>query len=293
MLKGRLGLESARIPQIDRHGIMWLFRGKLYVEDGTLHFQTTGFEELPPGDYTIPFQMVSCLLIGPGSSVSHDALRLLARHGTGLAAVGQNGVRFYASMPFGPDSSARARRQVRLWASEEDRVEVARRMYAWRFDEELPDADITVLRGIEGARAKKSYELIAQQYGVTWRGRHYDRQHPEETDGSNEAINHAASAVQAVAMLAVAVSGTIPQLGFIHEDSGIAFALDIADLFRDSVTLPIAFGAVRQHRQREGETLERAVRQIAGKTFRREKVASSMIDRIKELIDADDGGGDP
>ena len=42
-------------------------------------------------------------------------------------------------------------------------------------------------------------------------------------------------------MIAVTATGAIPQLGFIHEHSGEAFALDIADLFRDTILLPAAF----------------------------------------------------
>jgi CRISPR-associated protein Cas1 len=115
MLKGRLGLETARIPHADRHGLLGLGRGRLTVEDGTVRFITAGDSELKPGDYAIPFQSVSCILLGPGSTVTHDALRLMARHGTGLLAVGEDGVRMYASMPFGPDNSALARQQARLW----------------------------------------------------------------------------------------------------------------------------------------------------------------------------------
>ena len=39
MLKGRLGLATARIPHKDRNGLVWLSRGALVVEDGTLHFR--------------------------------------------------------------------------------------------------------------------------------------------------------------------------------------------------------------------------------------------------------------
>ena len=39
MLKGRLGLETARIPHADRHGLLWLERGTLSVEDGCLRFR--------------------------------------------------------------------------------------------------------------------------------------------------------------------------------------------------------------------------------------------------------------
>ncbi len=81
MLVGRLGLAKARIPHSDRHGLVWLDRERLQVEDGCLRFVTAGGGELAAGDYQIPHQSVSIVLLGPGSSVTHDALRLLARHG--------------------------------------------------------------------------------------------------------------------------------------------------------------------------------------------------------------------
>lgn len=63
-----------------------LRRGTLTVEDGTLRFRTAGSDDLAPGEYGVPFQTVSIIFLEPGSTVSHDALRLLARHGTGLVA---------------------------------------------------------------------------------------------------------------------------------------------------------------------------------------------------------------
>ncbi|MHB1777995.1 MAG: type I-E CRISPR-associated endonuclease Cas1e [Acidimicrobiales bacterium] len=291
MLKGRLGLETARVPHADRHGLLWLSRGNLSAEDGTLRFVTAGGGDLPSGDYQIPFQMLSCVILQPGCTVSHDALRLLARHGTGLLAVGEDGVRMYASMPFGPDDSALAREQARCWASLPDRSLKARRLYAWRLGEVVPDADIAVLRGIEGSRMKEIYKRIAQQYGVQWDGRRYDRSDPMSASPANQAINHAASAVEAAAMVAVACTGALPQLGFIHEDSGNAFCLDVADLYRDTFTLPIAFSAVRESEAR-GEPLERCVRRAGGKAFRRQQLIPTMIERIKELLDVDDSHRD-
>lgn len=292
MLKGRLGLETARVPQADRHGMLWLRRGNLVVNAGTVRFITTGSDEFPAGDYAIPFQSVSCIAMEPGVTISHDVLRLCARHGTGVVAVGEAGVRLYASMPFGPDRSARARKQVEHWADENLRTWVARRMYAWRLGEIFPDADLTVLRGMEGARMREHYARMAQQYGLSWRGRRYDRNDPEITDGVNQAINHAATAMYALGQVAVAVTGTIPQLGFIHEHSGIAFALDVADMLRTEVTLRIAFEAVKKPR-RPDDTLERVVRKHAVTVFRRDKVVEKMIDRIKELFGDDDPGDHP
>ena len=284
MLKGRLGLETARVPHADRHGCLWLRRGALTVENGTLRFGTAGSEDLAPGDYGIPFQTVSIIFLEPGSTVSHDALRLLARHGTGLVATGEEGVRFYASMPFGQDDSALARQQVRVWSDTAQRVQVARRMYAWRLGEVLPSADLTVLRGIEGARVKTLYRSLAKQFGVSWAGRRYDRDDPEATDRVNQALNHGSAAVRAAAMIAVAATSAIPQLGFIHEDSSNAFCLDIADLYRESVCLPAAFRAVKQFEANPNEPLERHARRSAGRALREDQVIPSMIDRIKSLF---------
>lgn len=284
MLKGRLGLETARVPHVDRHGCIWLRRGALTVEDGTLRFGSAGTEDMEAGSYGIPFQTISAIFLEPGSTVSHDALRLLARHGTGLVVVGEEGVRFYASMPFGQDESALARAQVRAWADPEQRLELARRMYAWRLGEVLPSADIAVLRGIEGARVKAVYRALAQQFGIQWAGRKYDREDPEATDRVNQALNHASTAVRSAAMIAVAATSTIPQLGFVHEDSSNAFCLDVADLFRESICLPAAFRAVKRWEAEKAEPLERYARRIAGSTLRDSEVIPTMIDRIKSLF---------
>ena len=287
VLPGRLGLDTARIPHVDRHGLVWLSRGHLLVENGTLRFQTVGGGGLRSGDYAIPFQMVSILLLGPGSTVSHDALRLCARHGTCLVAVGEDGVRAYTAPALGPDHSAIARRQASLWADSDKRIELARVMYAWRMGEMFPHRELAALRGMEGARMRALYQAVASQYGVKWHGRRYDRAKPDGADLPNQAINHAATAVRAAASVAVTSVGALPQLGFIHEDSGIAFVLDIADLYRGEVTLPVAFGAVRAHKRDRSIPLERRVRRLAGREFRRRKLISVMIGRIKELFDAD------
>jgi len=286
MLAGRLGLEKARIPHADRHGLVWLERGRLEVEDGCLRFITAGGGDLDPGNYQIPHQAVSIILLGPGSSVTHDALRLLARHGCALAAVGEGAVRFYTAPPLLPDSSAAARSQVMLWADPKSRMEVARAMYAMRFGEFVLTRDVNTLRGQEGARIKRSYQLAAQRFGIPWNGRLYDRANPDASDAPNQALNHAATAMSAAATVAVASLAAIPQLGFIHEDSGQAFVLDIADLYRHDVTLEIAFGAI-QESLKSKEPFERLVRRRAAKLLRQRAVIPSMIDKIKTLLHID------
>lgn len=292
LLVGRLGLAEARIPHVDRHGLIWLSRGRLFVEDGTLRFICAESEEMKAGDYAIPYQGVSLILLGPGSTVSHDVLRLLARHGTLLAAVGEGGTKFYTAPPMGQGRSEVARQHARLWADEKARLDVARKMYAFRFGKILPHRDITVLRGIEGARMKETYRIEADRHGLLWQGRRYDRNRPDHADVPNQAINHAATFVECAADVATAAVGALPPLGFIHEDSSNAFTLDIADLYRAEVTIPLAFRVARQALDQPETNLERTLRKEAAAAFRRTKLVPKMIDRIKELLGVDDPGGD-
>ncbi|MBW8068117.1 MAG: type I-E CRISPR-associated endonuclease Cas1 [Ferrovum sp.] len=283
MLKGRLGLETARIPHADRHGLIWLERGELCVIDGCLNFMA-GKDSPTQHILQVPHQAVSMILLGPGSSVTHDALRLLARHGTLMAAVGVDGVRTYTAPPLMPDRSDVARRQAELWGSPRRRISVARHMYALRLGEVLPHRDLDTLRGIEGSRVKTIYRLMADKYGIEWNGRHYDRENPNATDIPNQAINHAATAVQAAAAIAVQSLAAIPQLGFIHEDSGQAFVLDIADLYRDTITLQIAFSVAKNVVVGDDTSIDRLVRREASVVFRKQSVISSMIDKIKLVL---------
>ena len=81
--------------------------------------------------------------------------------------------------------------------------------------------------------------------------------------------------------------GALPQLGFIHEDPGVSFVLDIADLYRGEVTLPVAFAAVREFERDRRIPLERVTRKMAGREMRKRRLIPTMIDRIKEVLSDD------
>ena len=138
---------------------------------------------------------------------------------------------------------------------------------------------------MEGARAKRTYQNLSQRYGVPWRGRRYDRSNPLTADIPNQAINHAAAAVTSAAVIAVTALGAIPQLGFIHEHSGDAFVLDIADLFRDSILLPAALKSAKAVMENPKLDIERHTRRTTGEMLRTEDVIPKMIDRIKTLFE--------
>ena len=132
---------------------------------------------------------------------------------------------------------------------------------------------------------KRTYQNLAQRYGVAWHGRRYDRSNPLTADIPNQAINHASVAVTSAAVIAVTAVGAIPQLGFIHEHSGEAFALDVADLFRDSILLPAALKSAKAIIEDPTLDIERHTRRTTGDMLRSEDVIPKMIDRIKTVFE--------
>ena len=66
--------------------------------------------------------------------------------------------------------------------------------------------------------------------------------------------------------------------------SGQSFVLDIADLYRDAVTVPKAFRAVSIHNKRPADNMERLVRRMTGEAIRKQQLVAKMIDKIKALF---------
>lgn len=185
----------------------------------------------------IPTAALSCLLLGPGVSITTPALTTLARHGTSVVCVGAGGVRAYAGIL--PDSLTThwLEQQVATWADPARRLEVAVRMYRMRFkDADLP-ASVTLdqLRSMEGQRMKAFYKILAQQHGI---GRFRRNYRPDQWD-TQDPVNLALSAANTC--LYGIVHAALPALGYVHTGTQHAFVYDIADLYKADSTLPLAF----------------------------------------------------
>ena len=73
-------------------------------------------------------------------------------------------------------------------------------------------------------------------------------------------------------------------IGLHPEDPGQSFVLDVADLYRDTVTVPRAFHAAKRAAEQPGENVERLARHMTGRALIRERIVSAMIERIKTLF---------
>lgn len=217
----------------------------------------------------VPAAFVASILLGPGTRITHAAVRLLADSGTALCWVGERGVRMYAS-GLGPSRGAGLlMRQAYLVTRTKERLTVARAMYAMRFpDDDVSAATMQQLRGREGARVKKIYRMHSERTGVAWTGRSYK---PGDAFAAGDDINRALSAghncLYGICHAAVVGLGASPALGFVHTGSAVSFVLDIADLYKAEYTIPLAFDLVAQ-----GITDERSVR-----TAFRDKVADGHL----------------
>jgi CRISPR-associated protein Cas1 len=230
------------------------------------------------GKIPVPVAALTLLMLGPGTSVTHAAVRVLAESGCLVAWTGEQGVRFYAQGLGETRSSRSLQHQALLCSSPRLRMQVVRRMYRMRFDEELDDSlTLEQIRGREGIRVREAYAAASRQTGVEWRGRNYDRREWGKADAINRALSVASSCVYGVCHAAIVSAGYSPALGFIHTGHMLSFVYDIADLYRVEIIIPAAFAAVAES---AGE-VDRRVRYACREAFYHDKILDRIVPDIR------------
>lgn len=231
----------------------------------------------------IPVGSVACIMLEPGTRISHAAVNLAATVGTLLVWVGESGVRLYSS---GQPGGARADRllyQAKLALDDDLRLKVVRKMYEVRFGEPAPARrSVDQLRGIEGARVRAIYKLLAEQHNVDWRARRYDHKQWDAADIPNRCLSAATACLYGITEAAVLAAGYAPAVGFIHTGKPLSFVYDIADLYKFETVVPLAF-----HIAAKSPTApEKEVRIACRDLFRSEKLLGRIIPLIEEVLSA-------
>jgi CRISP-associated protein Cas1 len=227
-------------PARERWTPLYLEHGRLEVDDSSIKWIGADRTVL-----RIPVATLSVLMLGPGTTVTHAAIKACADCNTPICWVGAEGMRFYAFGTTPTHDNSQARHQAAVHAHRTRRNEVARRMFNLRFpDQDIEGTTIKQLRGMEGRRVKALYARLGKDYGVAWRGRDYNPQRWELADDINRAVSAANASLYALTTAVVCSLGYLPQLGFVHVASTMPFVFDIADLYKPETTLPAAFGAI-------------------------------------------------
>lgn len=266
------------IPLKDRTSMIFLQYGHLDVLDGAfVLIDKTGIRT------HIPVGSVACIMLEPGTRISHAAVRLASTVGTLLVWVGEAGVRLYAS---GQPGGARADKllyQAKLALDDVLRLKVVRKMYELRFHEPPPARrSVEQLRGIEGARVRQTYAALAKRYSVKWHGRKYDPKDWEKGDVVNQCISAATSCLYGITEAAILAAGYAPAIGFIHSGKPLSFVYDIADIIKFETVVPKAFEIA------SGQPLhpDRDVRLACRDIFRSAKITGKLIPLIEEILAA-------
>lgn len=277
-------MAAPRGRRIDLHALPrfedgWSF---LYTERSRVDRDENGIVLVDEdGRVPVPAAAISVLMCGPGTSLSHAAVSLLADHGCSVVWVGENGVRYYAGGTGETRKSANLLHQASVWANPESRLEVVQRMYRLRF-EPAPPANLTLqqLRGLEGVRVRDAYARASRETGVPWSGRSYKQQDWGSADPVNRALSAANACLYGLCHAAIVSTGFSPALGFIHTGSALSFVYDIADLYKIAITVPVAFQVVQEG---VGD-LERRTRQRCREAFFARRVLSRMVPDIQTVL---------
>lgn len=271
------------IPIKERLSVIFIERGEIDVLDGAFVVVDCQGERTRPVLTHVPVGGVACIMLEPGTRVSHRAAALAARVGTLLVWVGEAGVRLYSSGQPGGARSDRLLYQAKLALDDAMRLKVVRKMYALRFGEEPPQRrSVEQLRGIEGARVRRTYQLLAQKFGVPWQGRDYNPEAWDVSDLPNRCLSAATACLYGVTEAAVLAAGYAPAVGFIHSGKPLSFVYDIADLYKFETVVPVAFKVAAS----KPVQADRAVRLACRDAFRQTRLLERIIPDIEEVLAA-------
>lgn len=268
----------------DRSAIVFLEYGQVDVIDSAFVLVDQNGTRVQ-----IPVGGLACLMLEPGTRITHAAVALAARVGCLLVWVGEGGVRLYSA---GQPGGARADRllyQAQAALEEQARLRVVRAMYKFRFGEEPPARrSVDQLRGIEGVRVRTMYQHLSRLHGVEWTARKYDPDAWDQADIPNRCLSAGTACLYGLTEAAILAAGYAPAIGFLHRGKPLSFVYDIADLFKFETVVPSAFTVAARVARGEGgsSSVERLVRIACRDAFRRTNLLDRIIPTIAEILEA-------
>ena len=257
-------VTRANLPQVkDKYPFLYLERGRLEIDDSSVKWIDCDCNVV-----RLPIATINTILLGPGTTITHEAVKIMAAANCSVCWVGEDSLLFYAVGQSPTADSRNMRTQMLLASDEKKSVEVARRMFAHRFPlAELEGKSLNEMMGMEGYRVRQLYEQMAAKYNVGWKGRCFQPGKFEMGDITNQVLTSANAALYGILTSAIYSMGYSPHIGFIHSGSPLPFVYDMADLYKEWLCIDLAFSL----------TLEMAGR------YNRAKVAARFRERVIEM----------
>lgn len=269
-------IDTCTIPIKDRASYIYLEYGRLDVENGSFVLNDKNGTRVQ-----LPIASLTCILLGPGTTITHEAIKLASDVKCLILWVGENGVRLYSAGMPGGHRCDRLLLQASCALDPVKRNVVIRRMYQYRFEEDFDEnLSIEQMRGKEAYRVKSIYHSLSKEYGVEWKGRSYNASSWKQSDPINKCISSATSCLYGICEAAILIAGYSPAIGFIHYGRPRSFVYDIADLMKYETVLPVAFKIASTH----DHNLEYEVRKECRELFKTKKLLERIVPLIGEML---------
>lgn len=235
--------QLSNIPMLrDRYPFLYLEHGRLEIDDSSVRWISADGKHI-----SLPIATISTLLLGPGTSVTHAAMKTLASLNTTVCWVGEDSLLFYAVGTTPTADTYNLKHQIALATDPEKSLNVARRMFARRFaDVDVSTAPLKQLMTMEGQRIRTLYSTLAEKYKVGWVGRSYVPGKFEVSDLTNQLISSTNAALYALVCSMIYSLGLDPRIGFIHSGSPLPFVYDISDLYKETLVFDLSFSLTHQ-----------------------------------------------
>ena len=235
-------IEKSTLTRVaDKYPFIYLERGRLEIDDSSVKWIDS------EGNLVrLPIATINTVLLGPGTSITHEAVKVMAASNCSISWVGEDSLLFYAVGQSPTADTKNFRHQMKLASNNKTRVEVARRMFEMRFpDTDVSNRTLNELMGLEGRRVKAIYEQMAATYNIGWKGRSYTPGNLELSDLTNQVLTVLNTALYGILTSSIYAMGYSPHIGFVHSGSPLPFVYDIADIYKEQLCIDLAFSLTK------------------------------------------------
>lgn len=254
----------------------------LYLEKADIEVENSALVIYHEGMRTqLPIAQICTLMLGPGTNITHDALRTVLENHASICIVSDKSHSIYGHIFDDNRSSENLLRQIAYHEDSDKHLLVAKKMYQKRFPEmDISSKTLQQLRDMEGLRIASLYKHFAVEYDIDWHGRNNDHESWGSMDTPNKLLSIGNQFLYAVCDAVISELGFSPAIGFIHTGTMGSFLFDVADLYKADIVIPVAFEQAAQENESAAD-LRRALRE----KIVQYKLLQTILRDLYELFD--------
>lgn len=219
--------------------------------------------------FAIPHANLSVLLLGPGTSITQAAAKMLSKEGVMFGFTSGGGTPLFLASQSEYRPTEYLQKWISWWCDEEKRIKAARSFQLKRistvkklwpiwlgkdieksidiicnqYEKNIEKAnEINAFLGYEGAFSKALYALLSSTIEVK-----KQKREPRKGDDLNDMLDHGNYLAYGLASVTLWALGIPPSLAVIHGKTRRgALVFDVADIIKDAIVMPTAFEAARE-----------------------------------------------